>query len=185
MSRDCLSTVDYRLSHKYASHKPKAKPQHMRRIHNHRLKRRVTFHEVRIRDYPITLSINPASRFGPAIELGWDYNTETVLPIDEFEKYRNGKRRTLQKLYLYLPTRVFRLKNLDFTDAEISQAICEKDQIVKQRDRSNASWAWSPIDTVRREWRAVRRHRAVKRVVNLERRKRNQISQRHGDQRRQ
>lgn len=152
---------------------------------NHASKRRVTFQEVRVRDYPITLSVNPASRFGPAIELGWDYNAETVVPIDEYENYRNGKRRTVQNLYLFLPTRVYRLKHLDYTDQEIAEAIREKDQIVKQRDKSNASWAWSPIETVRREWKAIKRHRAVRRVVVLERRKRQLPSKRQANQRSQ
>jgi HD-like signal output (HDOD) protein len=128
--------------------------------------RHVVFANVQVREYPITLSVNPASRFGPAIELGWDYNDEIVVPIDEYEDRRHGHRRTMPLLYLFFPTRIDRLKNLNYTDAEIHAAEREKEIIIQQRDQTNYRLTWSrPFDILRNEWRAVKRQAAVRKVV--------------------
>jgi hypothetical protein len=137
--------------------------------HHHRQDRhhhRVTFENVCVRDYPITLSVNPASRFGPAIELGWDYNDEIIVPIDEYEERRHSQRRSLHRLYLFFPTRIDRLKNLNYTDDEIQAAELEKDVIVRQRDLTVHHLSWSrPLDIFRNEWRAVKRQAAVRKIL--------------------
>jgi HD-like signal output (HDOD) protein len=125
----------------------------------------VAFREVVVRDYPITLSVNPASRIGPAIELGWDYNTEVIVPIDDFEERRHGQRRPVQSLYLFLTTRVYLLKNLDYSEEEITTAMREKDIIVNQRDMTNLAYEWSPLGSIRSIWKTTKRQRAIKKVV--------------------
>jgi hypothetical protein len=144
-----------------------ASGRHMDDHHRHdRHHHRVTFENVCVRDYPITLSVNPASRFGPAIELGWDYNDEIIVPIDEYEERRHSQRRSLHRLYLFFPTRIDRLKNLDYTDDEIQAAELEKDLIVRQRDLTVHHLSWSrPLDIFRNEWRAVKRQAAVRKIL--------------------
>jgi hypothetical protein len=128
--------------------------------------RHVVFANVQVREYPITLSVNPASRFGPAIELGWDYNDEIVVPIDEYEERRHGHRRSLPLLYLFFPTRIDWLKNLNYTDDEIHEAEREKEIIIRQREMTNQHLTWSrPFAILRNEWRAVKRQAAVRKVV--------------------
>ena len=50
---------------------------------------RVSFGDVRVREYKQVLSYNPACSKGAAIEIGWNYRTEQRLSVDEFESQRS------------------------------------------------------------------------------------------------
>lgn len=151
-------------------------------------KKKVSFDAVEIREYPIVLSDNPASKYGPSLELGWDYRLATVvqpigqkkerpigegpLRVDDYEDMRpSSKRRTLKNLYLHLPTREFRIKKHNFTDEEIAKAAAIKAKIHASRERSN--FCQNPVTTLYKGLViAGRRTKKVQRAVrNLKKQK--------------
>lgn len=48
----------------------------------------VTFGELRIRHHSVILGDHPFCSSGCALELAWDHNDETVVPLEEFESNR-------------------------------------------------------------------------------------------------
>lgn len=132
--------------------------------------RTVSFGTIEIRSHTIVLGTNPASLYGPAIELGWEYFIS--LPPTDIELYEqkrpSANRRKLKQLYLYLPTRVYRLKNLGYTKEEIAAAVAEKDVIIRHRQRSN--FFMNPLFILQQERKSSRRTKKVQRAVrNLSR----------------
>ena len=92
------------------------------------------FDTVEIRYYPCVLSDNPGGHYGPAIELGWEY-TENRLRLSEYEKKRQGKRRS--NLYISHLRREMMLLELDYTPGELEKAIRRKNSIRRKRKVSN------------------------------------------------
>lgn len=56
-------------------------------------KKSVTFHQIKIREYPYVLGDNPSVSYGPPVSIGWDYEPETVIPVDTYETTRIDERR--------------------------------------------------------------------------------------------
>ena len=54
---------------------------------------RVTFDQVMVREYSLSLSYNPAVSEGPPIELGWDVVETTLTAVDDYESNRKTRRR--------------------------------------------------------------------------------------------
>lgn len=135
-------------------------------------KRRVSFDLVHIREYPIVLSDNPASRSGPSIELGWEYlpasNVEGLtsndgsISVHDYEAIKpSQKRRPMEKLHLRLYQRLYRVKIHDFSEHDIYAAEVEKEKIRKSRDRSNAFR--NPLTRI--EWNATVRSMKIRTAV--------------------
>jgi hypothetical protein len=68
----------------------------------------VSFGEVSVRTYPMTLGVNPSCSLGAPVCLDWDYDEQPPVSVDEFESSKsetgeNGRRRKrtdLKQLYL-------------------------------------------------------------------------------------
>jgi hypothetical protein len=151
--------------------------------------KKVSFDAVEIREYPIVLSTNPATKYGPVLELGWEYRLASrIQPIDplqrkereiegrllvnEYEALRpSAQRRTLKGLYLFQPTREYRIKLHNYSDAEIAEAVAEKAKIFESRERSNL--CRNPVSIICEGCiLSARRTKKVKRAVrNLNKRK--------------
>ena len=145
----------------------------------------VSFDTVEIREYPIVLSDNPATRRGPSLELGWEYRLASEIhPIDhistggeeyakinagrlsvyEYEMLRpSSQRRPMHKLYLFQPTREHRIRMHHFTVTEIREVEIVKSQIRQSRERSNV--CRNPLTLVRKDCRESVRRSKVKRAV--------------------
>jgi len=101
--------------------------------------RRVSFNEVEIREYSMTIGDNPAVSSGPAITLDWDYNPETdVLTIEDYENSRPERRNK----YQLIRPRHLREEILKFdcgvSRAEMAQCIREIKAIkAKRRQTTN------------------------------------------------
>ena len=52
----------------------------------------VRFGNVTIRDYPRAISDNPASSSGPSISIGWNYQKESTMSINDYETSRTQRR---------------------------------------------------------------------------------------------
>lgn len=137
--------------------------------------KRVSFDTVEIREYPIVLSTNPASQWGPAIELGWEYRLtsdvrgvavkEGRLSVSEYESLcPSCRRRGTSELRLPLDERFQRVKAHNFSDDEIERAWKERAAIYKSRVRSIS--CLSPAYVVREVVASVRRHAMIRRAVH-------------------
>ena len=144
-------------------------------------KKKVSFDAVEIREYSVVLSDNPATRSGPSLEIGWEYRLATEVqpighgkeqsidegrvPLNEYETIRpSAQRRPFENLYLFLPTRHYRIKRLHYTDAEIADALARKAAIFASRERSN--FYRNPFSVLRAICiDSVRRTKRVKRAV--------------------
>eukprot|EP00816_Leptocylindrus_hargravesii_P008252 CAMPEP_0196808288 /NCGR_PEP_ID=MMETSP1362-20130617/8279_1 /TAXON_ID=163516 /ORGANISM="Leptocylindrus danicus, Strain CCMP1856" /LENGTH=645 /DNA_ID=CAMNT_0042182573 /DNA_START=74 /DNA_END=2011 /DNA_ORIENTATION=+ len=61
---------------------------------NNSMKRNVSFSSTSIREYPVTLGDHPSCSHGPPLSLGWEYfEDEHTLPLDQYEKTRQGSRK--------------------------------------------------------------------------------------------
>lgn len=56
----------------------------------HGSKRRVSFKNIEIREYPRCLGENPSVSAGPPISIGWRHNQSYVLDLDQYENYKDG-----------------------------------------------------------------------------------------------
>uniref|UniRef100_A0A7S1ZWS6 Uncharacterized protein n=1 Tax=Trieres chinensis TaxID=1514140 RepID=A0A7S1ZWS6_TRICV len=55
-------------------------------------KKTVSFSDVNIRHYPMTLGDNPSCRSGPPVQIGWTYTEAPPVCMESFEQYRNNRK---------------------------------------------------------------------------------------------
>ena len=101
----------------------------------------VQFDRVDIREYNTVLSNNPACRYGPSIELGWEYRQDQRqhdVSVSQYEKARQGKRRTkASQYYLSEVQREATLQRANFSKQDIKKATKSKNKARRQRNASN------------------------------------------------
>eukprot|EP00980_Cylindrotheca_fusiformis_P017511 scaffold5493_cov166-Cylindrotheca_fusiformis.AAC.1 len=113
----------------------------------------VRFSHVQIREYPICIGDNPSTTEGPPISLGWEYDEEKEIPVDENEQ---KKRRSLEELTLSNLKRMARLHSCGYDKAEIKKAIMETNV---ERDRRQET-----VDGLKNQ-KAHERFESMKRAV--------------------
>jgi hypothetical protein len=142
-------------------------------------KQRIQFDTVQIREFPIILSNNPSCHYGPSIELGWEYSTNTsdeTITVSQYEKLREGKRRTGRpsKFYLSQVRREAMLKDAGYTDREVKNAIKDKQKARRQRSLSKYSSVRSMIQTNLKASRTEKKvGRAVRNIDRINRKQKN------------
>jgi len=88
----------------------------------------VRFSTIQIREYPITIGLNPSTEFGPALELGWEYSQTEDVSVDCFEEERSiVPRRGEEDLVLSSYEREERLLALGYSMRQIWNKTHEKD----------------------------------------------------------
>ena len=95
----------------------------------------VQFDTVEIRYYAIVLSDNPGCGFGPAIELGWDYEQTNKMKLNTWHLVRGSKKRGL---YLSPNKRTDMLLDANYTKDELKTAMFTKNKIIRARHRNNS-----------------------------------------------
>ena len=111
--------------------KAKAKAHHQQ--HN----KKVSFSNVQVRMYPVTLGISPGGVAGPPLSLSWQYTSLGKASVDDFELHRTQcKRRPYRELHISPTRRVALLRSAGFSDAEIYQAAHEAAQDRLERRQS-------------------------------------------------
>ena len=112
----------------------------------------VSFGTIEIRNYHITISDNPSCRDGPAISFGWEYSDYNhKIPVDVFERIRDGKRYSESQLYISTQAREKILKLWGVSDEDIRSAQKEREIIQNQREETKAQ-----------ELKKIRRSRRIK-----------------------
>lgn len=156
----------------------------------------MSFGTVEIREYPIILSANPATKLGPSLELGWDYfvadtielilydeetGTVAIEPyriengqtaVDHYEAVRPSERRhhkVMREMYLNSYEREALLEKY-YTAEEIKQAVEEKAELARSRSRSKyfpTAWSRGRPKRIRKVKRAVKNLRQKQVPENL------------------
>ena len=147
-----------------------------------RRKKTISWDSVEIREYPIVLAVNPATKMGPSVELGWNYfladNIECthhdeeavavepyqiengIITVDLYEAIRPSAGRhhqVLREMYLNSYEREALLEKF-YSAEEITQAVNEKKALAAERtDPKTNPTAWSRSKP--------RRIRKIKRAV--------------------
>jgi hypothetical protein len=84
---------------------------------------RVGFDSVLIRSYKQTMGDNPCVRYGPPIQLDWEYEQHDVVDIDSFESLSMFSRRSLCQLGMsYYQRKALLIQEYGFTEEQFTQA---------------------------------------------------------------
>lgn len=88
-------------------------------------KTKVSFSNVSVRMYPITIGNNPGGADGPPLSLSWDYTSLGKATVEDFELHRKDpkfQRRNQKSLHIPAHRRVGLLKDAGFSEEEIYMA---------------------------------------------------------------
>lgn len=138
-------------------------------------KSKLQFDTIEIREFPIILSNNPSCKYGPSIELGWEYDANSsdgTIIVSHYEKLREGKRRKEKAgcqsiLYLSQVQREAMLRDAGYSDKEVLNAMKTKAKARRQRSLSKHD---SVPFMLRATFKASMREKKVGRAVRNMRR---------------
>ena len=106
----------------------------------------VTFGRMmQFREYPIIVGDNPAVTRGVPIQIGWEYMPQYQLSLDEYERFREGRRRLKFELQLESLDRVRMLKASGYSVDEIRKGIRLANVGRMQRQRTRELLHFTPI----------------------------------------
>lgn len=125
--------------------------------------RRVSFHEVEVRNYNVTLGDNPSVQKGPPLSLDWNYDpNHTIRPLEDYEVNRSQRRRGSTELKLPLQEREERLKTEGVSSHEMSRAAMDVRAVRNQRIKTEQTLHHQQVHEVLENAK-----RRLKRVVTL------------------
>lgn len=112
------------------------------------MKPSVSFSNLQIREYDVTLGDNPSCSYGPPVSLGWDYSDTEVVPLEKYERARSNKfprRKPRQLVLSYNVRKYLLLKTAGYTKAELREAMEEVKRIKHERKMTDMML---PLDEV-------------------------------------
>jgi hypothetical protein len=113
-----------------------------------KLKNNVSFGDITIRDYPMIMG-GSVPGCGVPLTLDWEAESEVVLKVEDYEKYRPERRRS-RAMYMPPDVRLNLAIRSGFTMREAGSVISECKRIRKERTSSLHDWKWSRISKVMR-----------------------------------
>jgi len=141
----------------------KLSPTDMTLAHNRKSRQKchVSFSQVEIRKYGLTLGDNPCCSYGPPVSLSWVCYSEDKIDLDSYELNR-GPRRTLRELFMnyYERKNILRF-DAGYSETEIKLAIKRVNKVKTQRSISKAVTLVEPLVIV-----AESAARKIKRIIN-------------------
>jgi hypothetical protein len=96
----------------------------------------VVFRNIEIREYERDVGDNPSVRSGPPLSLGWKYEKEKILDLNEFETLR-GPPRQRHEMIMPRNQREWLIRNSSATSAEIEDSM--RDAQLTQKGRWNTA----------------------------------------------
>lgn len=101
------------------------------------MKRNISFTNIEIREYGMTLGDNPSVSYGPPVQLSWEYKTNEAICIEQYETSREPRRKKYQMVLSYYVRRKM-LGEAKIDKEEIKKAIASAKVIKTQRSRTRA-----------------------------------------------
>jgi hypothetical protein len=98
-----------------------------------KFKREVSFKNVVVRGYCMTLGDNPSCSFGPPVCLDWNYEDMGTVTLERYEAQR-GKRRTLRQMVMSYYLRVEILERAGHNENEIKSVTRQVNKHRRQRE---------------------------------------------------
>jgi hypothetical protein len=96
-------------------------------------RREVSFSNVVVRGYCMTLGDNPSCSYGPPVCLDWKYEDIATVTLEDYEANR-GKRRSLRQMVMSYYLRVEILEKVGHTQNEIKSVMKEVNKLKRQRE---------------------------------------------------
>ena len=96
------------------------------------LDRSVSFHNVEIREYNMTIGDNPSARMGPPVGISWEHRNEVSMPLNDYEDGR-GERRTQQEMIITRERKYDIIKESGVPNREIASTVRKTNKIKNQR----------------------------------------------------
>lgn len=103
----------------------------------------VSFQNVTVRQYDVTIGDNPSVSYGTPVSLDWNYSEGVSLDLNEFESNRLGNRRSRREMHMnHYVRKNFLLHGCGYSAEEVKKAqknankIRNKREITKQLDSS-------------------------------------------------
>ena len=164
---ECLAQLNAVLGAVELPPTPKRRPSWKRLTHSHRAnslpikpalkssnsttirRNSVSFSQLEIREYDICLSDHPSCSYGPPIQLDWDYTTQRVVDIEDYESQRQRSNFPM----LSYNARKFMLQQ--YSPQELQEAVREVDRVKRQRLVTDLLWPAHPLDEL---WEDIVRH---------------------------
>lgn len=95
--------------------------------------RSVSFNNLQIREYDMTLGDHPSAVTGPPVQLSWEHKPQQDIPLEEYEQARQPRRNRRQLRLSYREREQLLFNERGFTPEEVNTAWMEALTIRKQR----------------------------------------------------
>lgn len=95
---------------------------------------KVSFTDITVRDYNLTLGDNPSVSYGPPVSLDWDYQEKAPVRLDTYEEGRGTRKKKGNMRLSYNMRELILKKEYGHSEAELAQAKRNVDQAKRQRD---------------------------------------------------
>jgi hypothetical protein len=153
--RRCKSSVDIPRIPRVESRSSFKQPGSRRNS----IPKNVSFHQIEIREFAIELGDNPSATGAP-ITIGWEPQSNDILPFDEYEAAKQGTARERGEFHMPAQFRSELLQDQGTTMRQIMDVQKQTGKIKKSREDSIKSMRW---DSVNEKLEAARR--TVKKVA--------------------
>jgi hypothetical protein len=100
-----------------------------------RMKRNISFSNLEIRVYDVTVGDNPSCSTGVPLSLDWKYQSEEVVALEEYEVNREP-RRNMNQLAMTNLNRFMILQQMGYSLGDIQKAIVETAKVKDQRKKT-------------------------------------------------
>lgn len=97
----------------------------------------VSFSDINIREYGLTMGDHPDCSWGPPLSLDWDYAVVVNGKVDEYEKHRGPMRKPRQMVQSAVRRRSY-LHTIGFSKEEVKEAARMAQKNKAQRNRTRA-----------------------------------------------
>lgn len=120
------------------------------------LQKKVSFHQVQIREYERVVGINPSVTAGPAVSLAWDHHACDALHVEEYES-RRPPRRVPGEFQIPSSVRTQMLERSGASSQDLQKAQQEITKIKRQRQATAAmqelEGAQIFLESIGRKWK--------------------------------
>eukprot|EP01083_Nonionella_stella_P096993 272667_1 len=129
----------------------------------------VSFTDVMVREYDVTVGDNPSCSFGPPISLGWSFKSESCVSLEEYESKHEQHRRTSKELIIDSACRNGILtEQAGISQKEIEHAMKIVEKVRQDRAMTEIFLPLARVEEVSQSFkRKVKRIRNVRKMAHI------------------